>query len=383
MSTFKARQSRQGPRLESGFSMIEMLIASTIGLVMVTGMIAVFSGNKKTSDINSAMSNMQENARFAVDAIARDVRMAGFQGCIDINSASAVIKANPAGVPTTDLFASAATGSVVESANNWNPAPPLGFTIPQGDNRPLIGTHTLSLQFGSPVTSALSAAMTSATNPLAAPIQIASNPGSIRAGDLAIISNCDGADLFRVSTAPVDAGQITHTAADNSNNGNLSRAYGSGATLPDTKVMKFVANIYYVGETGQQNEHGDPITALYQQSLPYDGTNPPTELVQGIENMRVRFGIRQPNGSLQYFTADHANFAPDRVESIQLGMLMSSWDRVQQEEDNKTYVLAGQTIPPGATSPTTLNGVTHAKNRRYRLAFNTTIKIRNRRDKQL
>ena len=369
-------QRRARAASEQGLSLVELLVAMTIGLLLITGMIAVFSGNQRSSELNSAMTDMQESARFAIEAIARDARMAGFQGCIDVAAGAAIVRGNDA--PTNDLFNSIATGSVVTAADTWQPDPPIGFTIPTGDLAPITGTHTLSLQFGSPLVSTLSSAMDDPVAPAAAAIPIADNPGGIRAGDLAIISNCDIADLFRVTTAPDSAGLITHAAADNGNNANLSRAYGTTTTLQNTRVMKFHANIYYIGITGEVNDYGDPVTALYQQSLPYTANNPPTQLIQGVENMRIRFGTRESNGNLRYFNANAAGFDPGAVEAIQVGLLMNSWSRIRQEDDTRTYVLAGQEVPPHP-SKVVGNGFMHPGDKRYRLAFNTTVKIRNKR----
>ncbi len=366
-------------RGQTGFTITELLIAMTIGLVLITGMISVFVGSKRSAALNGAMSDMQEAARYALEAISRDARMAGFQGCVDINSSSAVIRADNS--PTNDLFETVATGSVVVSPNTWAPAPVPTFQIPSGDVTAVPGTHTLALQFGSPIVSELDGPMFDAVNSLAAPIPIADNEGGINDGDLAIISNCDVADLFRVTTAPEGAGLITHHASDNKDNGNLSRAYGEGGTEADTRVMKFNSNVYFVGTSGRTNNDGDEIRSLYLQSLPYTASNPPTELVEGIENMRVRFGIRQNNGAMAYFAANESGYDSSRVETIQLGLLMSSYDRIRNEDDSQTYVLAGVEIPSNPNAVT--DGLSHPENRQFRLVFNTTVKIRNRRDREI
>jgi len=352
---------------QRGLSLVELLIAMTVGLILISGMVAVFSGNKRSSEMNQAMANMQENARFALDAISRDVRMAGFQGCVDVNNSKARILANNA--PTADLFLSVATGSLVTTATTWNPLPPPTFNIPTTQAQPVPGTHALTLQFGSSITRGLSVDMANQN----AVIQIASNPWNIGANELMIIANCDYADLFRTTGVATNAGavQISHAATGNSA-GSLTGAY----TTDDTMVMRFLSNIYYVGETGLTNDDGDEIRALYRQSLPY--SRAPVELIQGVENIRIKFGIRNDQGVLRYVTPSDATFSPGRVESIQVGLLMSSWDRIAQDSDNQTYVLAGIAIPP-VSAGGDVNGANHATDSRYRLAFNTTIKVRNRR----
>ena len=369
---------------QHGFSLIEMLIAMTLGLILLSGMIAVFAGNKRSAEMNTAMANIQENARYALSAIAKDIRMSGFQGCLDLERGALNVVANPpTNVPLRQdggFRASASTGAVIGPNGQWTPdivAAGINF-VPPANRQPVPGSHALILQFGSGNASTLTQQMTVGTIPsLAAPMSLSRNLG-LGVGDMAIISNCDSADLFRVTgTALAGAGQTLQHAATLNVSGNVSNEYGDPRTINSTKVMRFMSNIYYVADTGLSNEFGDPIRALYQQSLPYNSAdNPPTELVQGVENMRVAFGIK--NGTaLRYVTADDPTFVPQNVESIQLGLLMTSWDRIAEQDDNNTYLLAGQPIEP---SDNAADATTHARDQRYRLVFNTTVKVRNRRN---
>ena len=44
---------------QSGFTLVEMMIAAAIGAVLLGGMISVFLGNKKTADLNGAPYHKQ------------------------------------------------------------------------------------------------------------------------------------------------------------------------------------------------------------------------------------------------------------------------------------------------------------------------------------
>ena len=98
-----------------GFSLVELMIAMTLGLFLTSSMIAVFLGNKRTSEVNTAMANIQENARFALDSIARDARVSGFQGCIDVNSEQLSVRSNNAPVTSGGLRATSAHASIILS----------------------------------------------------------------------------------------------------------------------------------------------------------------------------------------------------------------------------------------------------------------------------
>jgi len=373
-----------------GVSLVELLIAMTLGLVLMAGMIAVFSSNKKSSELNTAMANIQENARFALSELGNDIRLSSYQGCLDSRRGSMIVKAVQSPVPQTGTTAdgtpihrfnlSAITGAVVTSSVQWTPNIPGGF-LPPNINAAIPGTHALAVQYGSDNQASLTQAVSTGANPeLAGPVVIDRNLG-LAAGDLAVIANCDAVDLFSVSTAAIQGnGQVlTHEAPFN-RDGNFSWRYGTPQNIALTRVMRFVSNVYYIGDTGLVNDAGDPIRALYQQTFPYnDATNPPSEVIQGVENMRLAFGVRNGN-TLRYVTADDPAFRPQDVESVQIGLIMTSWDRIGEQDDLNTYVVAGQTV---LSSPNSNDGNTHPQDERYRLVFNTTVKVRNRRDDRI
>ncbi len=387
MSTYP----RMGFRLR-GFSLVELLVAMTLGLLLVTGMVGVFAGNKRSSELNSAMTQMQENVRFALNDISADIRMAGHQGCPDPQGGSVKVIANevPMTNPGRGMLATAVFGSVVKTTTSWLPALPYGgssnasaFKIPE-TVKAIPGTHVLGLQFGDARTGRLQRPVGDGTpSPLGGIRLVGSElSGDLQTGSLAIISDCMSGELFRVSASSVGgAGNLNleHDGALNQS-GAFEVAYGQNDTISQVRVMPFVSNVYFVGDTGLANERGDKIRALYQQSMPFgDASNPPTELVQGVENLRLSFGIRDTDGTLRYVEPGDSAFDASRVRAVRIGLLMSSWEHIAQQDDEQTYMLAGQAVAPGDTD----DGTTHAGDKRFRLAFNTTVKVRNFRDQNL
>lgn len=361
---------------EQGFSLVELLIAMTLGLILISSMIAVFSGNKRSSELNSATADLQESARFALDQMARDARIAGYAGCLKLDTSAAInIVAN--GPPTTDLNASIVTGSVVNQMSEWVPALP-GLTAPI-DRNAKPGTHVLMLQYGGPDSSPLAVQMLDGPLPsTSADVQTLDNP-NLQDGDIALISNCNFGELFRVTGITTVGSDVIfgHDATANAA-GSFNRAYGSATSLAETKVMKFQSNVYYIAENGQTNISGQPIYSLYQQSLPYnDLSNPAVELITGVENFRVAYGIRnRTTGGVRYVSAEDPDFDSTAVDSIRLGVLMVSYDEVADVDDETTYFVAGD--PIAAEGAGVDPDQSHPKDRRIRLAFSTTVTIRNR-----
>lgn len=64
---------------QRGLSLVELLVALVISLFLIAGVIQLFIGSKQTYRFHDALSRVQENGRFALEAMARDIRMAGYQ----------------------------------------------------------------------------------------------------------------------------------------------------------------------------------------------------------------------------------------------------------------------------------------------------------------
>lgn len=363
---------------DDGFSLIELMIAMVLGLIVIGSAIAVFSGSKRTAALNTTLTELQESARFALDSIVRDVRLAGFQGC---TATPATVLATTA--PTNDLFASAITSSLVQDNGDWLPAAPPGFSAPKGDapGVPVPGTHTLSVQYGSPETWRIEPM---ATNSSAVVLRdIGASETGLVAGDLAMVSNCQVADLFQVS----DVGEktIAHDATANRGDPRLSAAYGDQSYQDDNspdadrsraRLMRFEANIYYVGDTGRTSPAGDPVLSLYRQSLPFAG-GAPIEMVEGVAHLEVRLGLRDPalNNDVVFVSPEEFTATDGRVERVEVGLLLQSYDRVTDQPNGRSYRLAGTLLKPAATRGAT----TYISDRRMRIAVNSAVSIRNRR----
>ena len=72
-SVFPRRSRRQ-----EGFTLIELMVAITIGLVVVLGMSASFVSMKRSFTSQSSMSQLQDNERLAMTILSTSVAEAGF-----------------------------------------------------------------------------------------------------------------------------------------------------------------------------------------------------------------------------------------------------------------------------------------------------------------
>jgi len=63
-----------------GFSLIELMVAITIGLAVLAGLTTIFSNSSATYGELEKTAQQIENGRYAIDLIGQDLRHAGFYG---------------------------------------------------------------------------------------------------------------------------------------------------------------------------------------------------------------------------------------------------------------------------------------------------------------
>lgn len=79
---------------QSGFTLVEMLVAVAIGLFLMLGISQVFLASGATNRLQTAISLTQENGRFAIDMLSREINLAGFRtGAVPVQ---AFFSTNPA-----------------------------------------------------------------------------------------------------------------------------------------------------------------------------------------------------------------------------------------------------------------------------------------------
>jgi len=73
-------------RQDAGFSLIEVLLALSLGLLLVLAGGRVFIGALQSWQAQEAAAHLQEEARFVLQRMARDIRMAGAYGCVRLDA---------------------------------------------------------------------------------------------------------------------------------------------------------------------------------------------------------------------------------------------------------------------------------------------------------
>lgn len=69
-------------RWAAGFSLIEVLLAMSLGLLLILGGSRLFIGALHSWKVQEAAARLQEDARLVLHRMAGDIRMAGMFGCL-------------------------------------------------------------------------------------------------------------------------------------------------------------------------------------------------------------------------------------------------------------------------------------------------------------
>lgn len=86
-------------RRQKGLSLVEILVALMISAFLISGVIQLFIGSKQTYRSNDALSRIQENGRFVLEAMARDIRMTAYYPRVTTRTISGVTVTEEVGEP--------------------------------------------------------------------------------------------------------------------------------------------------------------------------------------------------------------------------------------------------------------------------------------------
>ncbi len=71
-----------------GFSLIELMIALVIGLFLMLGVIQIFAGSRLSYQVHEGIGRIQENGRFGIEILSRQIRMAGYRSSFRLSDAT-------------------------------------------------------------------------------------------------------------------------------------------------------------------------------------------------------------------------------------------------------------------------------------------------------
>lgn len=321
-------------RGSKGFSIVELMVAILIGLIILAGVIQVVISSKTTFLGQEEMSFIQENARYAVDLLGKDIQSAGYWGCAGQGAKFAVAAKDNAAAP--GLVGAQAVGGY--SGSQYATMPDYLKTRVRG-----VGATTAVYPDVLIVRGAENS-ITGITDHDGTKITT-ENAHGLSDGAYFVIAGEDCRRLSIVQAATASGNTITYNATDNYSTAikpSLLKAsydhteayesYSKGAT-----VMKYEAKAYFIGNSSAIT--GFP--ALKRVAFSGGGVQQ-EELALGVEDMQIRYGVAG-SGGVRYKSADEVTAAEwASVRSVQVQLVFrsqsaSAQSAVEQEFLGKTY----------------------------------------------
>ena len=279
---------------QSGFSIIELLVAVTLGLFLMTALVEVLlSGNRSFTSANH-LSRLQENGRIATGMIVTDLKRAGYMGG---NSEISNILGSlgpedpaiscPAGDTTWGRMVTEKLSGLDDTNAGYDCIPNVSYL--RGD--------VLTVRYASPWLAT----------------------GGFSAGRIYLRTSMFEGKIFKGTNEATIENQISDTPQS---------------------VHELLSYAYYVGNSGRSCA-GAPVPSLMRVRLDATtGLPDPVELLPGVEHFQVQYGV---NG--QYQDADEvADF--DQVTTARFWLLIRSECAETGFTDGRTYTLGDQIYVP-------------------------------------
>jgi len=325
------RQIQKIPAFQHGLSLVELLIAMALGLLLMTGVISIFISAKQGYTNQDATSQLQENARFALEMMTREIRMAGYGGCSDAISVANTLDGYT-GLAAN--FSEGLMGYEGDASNSTFPAS-LSAALPNTD---AIIVHTVDGNSALGVT---------AHNPNSATIHL-NQAHSIKVGDILMLvdANCSNMAIFAY-TGPTNGGNNATNANHSTGNlpsfsydnctkalkGNFDCTDSSGAQTVAYSAGSSLLNVdsfaYYLAASSFDAS----ITSLYRLNI--GGTS--EELVEGVSDLEIYYGVAT-GSNIQYLKAKAVTASQwVDVKSVRLILTSSSLTRVEGAPLTKTF----------------------------------------------
>ncbi len=319
-----------------GFSLVELLVSMLLGLLLSAGVVSAYLGAKRNVLYEEQMARMQENGRYALRLLSRELGMAGFFG----------------GVPGLDGLPVASVGTdcserawaldgahAVELVNDYS-----GVAVP-------ISLHATSL------TCLDSAAIALDTDLIT--IKRTAGEASVRRGVLAPGLSASTVGSWYLRLAPGQSPQWEKLRTIDLRD--RARA------APSLSYWKAISRIIFIRRfsDSEAEAEGDGIPGLCMETLAGNAMTSRC-LVEGVENMQLEFGIDTDADGVpnQYKSAPEGE-EMQRAVSAKIYLLLRSISKISGHQDDKTYRL-GQKI------------LTAKHDAYLRRVVSTTVLLRNR-----
>ena len=347
-------------RRQAGFSMVELMVALTLSLIMIGGVLSLVYSSKLTYLENERVAGTQEGGRAAFELLLRDLRGSGFQGCAQ-PVAGLVPSNNILTNPTSLLWdLNVPVQGYEGSGGTFSPAlDPLlsGAASPPTANNDIIVIRTIRAGVPQLRTSKF-------INP-GDDVTVTKTDTQKIVGNTFVISDCQAETVF--AAAVTDGGTtatLTKTVAPavpSNQSGDLLASFAGGALVTPVDTV-----IYYIAPSGSAAVQGGAVGPALWRIVSSSNNAVAEELIPGVERMELQYGVDTDGDAIvnEYDDADAVtNWS--NVVSVRVAILVRSTQANSLEADQKKYTLLNQVVPAFG-------------DHYQRSVYTTTITLRNR-----
>jgi type IV pilus assembly protein PilW len=314
-------------RNQRGMTLIELLVAMTISSVLVFGATQVYVKSRNTYQTNESVTRLQETARYALSVIATDTLSASYLG-LKKDGTIFTGKANQAAAP-----GAAAPGAAANICGN-NFALDIENAI-QADNNGYFLSATR--QAGCDALSLW------ATIPVGTADTLTIRRASVL--PLAVFTN----NTLQICSEFGFGNQVFSTA-------------GTCSAAPNGRISNLIVNAYYIDQNSAQ---AAGLPSLRRKALAIGPAFIDEEVIAGVEDMQVQFGVETVVGALGNATAspsvyvDPAALTPlQQVVAVRVWLLVRSDTAEPGFSDDRCYEYASRVCANGVTADLNIGGQT-------------------------
>lgn len=307
MTLMNRKQSR-------GFSLVELMVAMVVGLIIVSGAVSMHTGTRKTQVKSEEQMDMVADARFAIEMIAYDLRLAGSWGGTNKDGLIACKSTDTAcATPLTISDDCAAAGDPVWAYDLSRPifatdaSNPYSSTCIPDTEKYLAGTDVLEIRYADP-------------NIVAS--------ADLQSGQAYVRSNFMNGQVF-VGASPPE----------------LS-SYETSALTANHELHAYA---YYI--SNYTDVVGDGIPSLRRAALVKGPLVTPQVLVSGVVDLQVQFGVDATGDGIVNRYDSPATVTADNnwfnVYSAKIWLLMRTDKQQEGVDTSKTFDIAGAQVTQG------------------------------------
>ncbi len=308
---------------QEGLTLIEMMIAMALSLLLMAGATSMFLGSKKTFKVQEESARIQENMRYVVTRMIKDISPAGFLGCApSAQEGASQVKSTVVASHAFSDFGEAITGE--EGGDNEPDKLTVRFALPE-----------FSLPIIAPMTASDSAVRVDDSSEV--------YTKNYKTGDIIAVSDCSLSAVFMVTNAGAD-GKLAHVVDGNTTNSTEGTThYFGGEPYSSATVMKMDAVTYDLErktDTKDTPATDDDTTTSHLYATRLGGSR--QEILSGVEDFQVEYGIDNtaiPDGTSDLYinwTAVTAGNLENRIASLRITLGLSSGKPINSAESTNT-----------------------------------------------